>query len=221
MGRDLTKRYVDELLEVSGVKRSGINRIQEISRMSDSAFKELLRDIGSRATRHYQRNLSSIVQNLQKNKGQSKSYYFGSGVHLGEDRATRNLFVRKSSLYYDKIVLIDPLATSPFRERLYSSAFNKEVLVGGLESLHLLWPWFAERIVELVPSAHLDQATMNRIDELCKEDYHDPNWFQQALKNEQLKLEGEDLLDHVEGILAESLSADAQRSAGDLRQLAL
>jgi len=78
MDRDLTKRYVDEVLEVSGVKKKGADRIPEIYQMSDQEIKRLGDCCDAHVMDHYKKNFNSILRDLRGLKERPIAHYFGS-----------------------------------------------------------------------------------------------------------------------------------------------
>jgi len=206
MGRDLTKRYVDEVLEVSGVKRKGADRIREIIKMSGQEATRLLDDIASRAANHYSRNFRSILEDLQGMEGCLKAYYFGSQFPLELGHAPEDWFIRKSALYYNKIVTIEQLEPPDI---MWKPAKLKNVLVRNLLSLSILWPWIAEGIVEMIPSLFsMKHDLVDTIDRYGTEDFQDnKGWRRHALRHEDLQLEGEAYLRYLENNIREDYTS--------------
>jgi len=223
MGRDLTKRYVDEVLEVSGVKKKGIERIREISQMPDLEVRRLLDDLDDRGTKHYSKNLRSTLEDLRGLKGQPKAYHFGNYPPIQFDVATPDWFIRKSGLYYSKIVIEDPLERIVKDEKwVWTASATKRDLMARLELLSLLWPWIAEGIVEVIPPPTLIAGPSESIYEYGDEDFQDTEgWQAQTLKFEDMQLEGEALLRQVETFARQSFSQDYMTKTGSLKEFAL
>jgi len=222
MGRVLTKRYVDEVLEVSGVKRMGTERIQEISRASDEEVIGLLNDFAVRTENHYKKNLPSILEDLRALKGQPKAYYLGPGSVAKFNAENSNWFIRKSALYYNKIVVQDPLQELQTVKRELKPAAIKEDLMKELVSLSLLWPWIAEGIIEIIPSFFGIEGLAERIYRYSREDFQDTEgWLPQALKYEDLGLEGESYLREMENFMQKHVLPDPIEKMGGLRAAAL
>lgn len=221
MGRDSTKRYVDEVLEVSGVKKKGTERIREISQMSDQETSHLLDDIARRVKNHYNRNLQSILEDLRGIKGQPRAYYFGRGLPIEPNHATLDWFIRKSALYYNKIVLTDRLTLSCAVTWGLKPAIIKEELLAGLVVHYFLWPWIAEGIIEMTPPIQAIGDLGTSISRYADEDFQDAEgWQVEALRDEDGKLEGEATLRSFANEVQKMCLPDIIEKSG-LRTLAL
>jgi hypothetical protein len=221
MGRDATRRYVNEVLELSGVRSDGTDRVDKISELSDQGLIHLAEDISKRALDHYKKNLPSILHDLQKMK-KPKAYYLPAVGALAPRTEASDWFVRKCALYYNRIVVWDFLEESLFvrtATRMTTTAL-KWYLRDTLTSLSTLWPWFAEGFLEMVPRPSRLQPIADRIVSYADEDSQDSGWQQQALRYEDLQLEGEAYLRHMERA-AEIWPPDLVQEVGGLRPFAL
>jgi len=222
MGRDLTKRYVDEVLEVSGIRKKGAERIREISQMPDQEIRRLLEDIAGRASNHYKKNLPSIVGDLRGLTGQPKAYYFGPWTALRLDVETPDRFIRKSALYYNKIVIIDLTKQLLISRVGWKPIAIKNAISAWLESLYLLWPWIKEGIIEMIPSLDELEGLGDIIDRYAEEDFQDTGgWLPQVLRHEDYQLEGKSWLRCLESFLQERVSSDFIEKIGGLRAMVL
>ena len=222
MSKDLTKRYVDEMLEVSGVTKKGADRIQQLSKMSDTKIRSVIDDILKRAERHYEKNFHSILESLKYVKGQSRVYYFGRFTPVSTSAETSDWFIRKSALYYDRIILNDPIM--PFTSLMWDMKpiIYRTAFIEAIKSLSILRPWVAEEIIELL-SFSLPRlgGFGQKTAQIVEEDFKDRQWHMQALKDEDLHLEGETYLRHEMRFVRESSSSLYIRDMGGLRKAAL
>ena len=221
MAPDLTKRYVDEVLELSGVKKKGPERIREIYRMSDRQVELLVDDITNRAAKHYNKNLRSILQYLQEKEKGPKAYYVGlSPVDLDVGRSDQ--FIRKCCLYYSKIVTVDRLEELRELAPTYTPQSLKNNVATGLGSLALLWPWIEEGIVEIVPSTGIVGGLQEKVFYYAEEDHRDTGmWRSQVLRDEDLNLEGERLLKSYEDYIRERCSPRFLEKSGGIQAATL
>jgi hypothetical protein len=221
MSREFTKRYVDEVLEVSGIRRRGVDRIIEISKSSDQQIEALISDLVSRARTHYKKNLGSILQHLQTEEHKLNAYYQGfSPVNWSLENPDQ--FLRKTCLYYNKIVTLDRLEELESVRTTYTPNHLKACVSTTLGDFARIWPWIREGIVELIPSGGMSEDLQNRIWSYAEEDLQDARvWRPQVLRDEDRNLEGDALLRSMEGYLRKSVSSDFIMKTGGLEAAAV
>ena len=187
----LTKRYVDEILELSGVRQRGLARILELQRISDKEAANLARDIAQRTFGHYRKNTTSIVKDLRGSEKCLKACYVGWAETNPLGPQGPDPYVRKFALYFDVIVMQDLLEL--FLRQGTRLGMDRDVakrhLANSVSWLLTLSPWIEAGVVELVPAA-LHPTLSHRVIQYAEEDLKSADWRIQALKNEDLQLKG-------------------------------
>jgi hypothetical protein len=218
----LTARYVDEVLDVSGVKARGFNRIKEISHLAPEEGTKLVADVAQRVKRHYDRNLKPLVRDLRDTSRQHKAYYFGSPWPLPSATGKPDWFLRKSALYYNKVVIEDPLEECIYPQawKVAPAAFTAH-FIEGLAELHSHWPWIAEGIMELIPAPERLGFGANIHEYIAQDSKDTQGWGKQALWDEDLGLRGEAYLKLRGKLTGKSYSPEFLATHGGLRKQVL
>lgn len=232
MSKDLTRRYVEEIFDVTGLARRGMKRLDDIRNMSENEFNAFIEDIEAHFFGYYQRNLEKISGALRRYRRQSKAFYYGSAVPLvtprsiqgGRSIAPFGSFLRKAALYHDKIIVEDPFLGSLFYMDSYTTEGLKNNIVLEMAGLLTLQPWLEAGLVQPVPSLTImDESFRDRISGFADEDYDDEEWASSkgALKNEDIGLDGEDLIRTLEGLIKAAIDRSILDESGGVRAVAL
>ncbi|MEM2613665.1 MAG: hypothetical protein QXO15_05470 [Nitrososphaerota archaeon] len=227
MHESLTFKYVDEILEVAGLRRPKEikERLNEIIRMPISELNSLVDDLLERTRNYYGKNLEPILSKLANIKG-TKAYYYGAmtplncGVELPPD-----WFLRKASFYCDKIILENWLEPCLLIRENYTEKFDKD-LIRSLLDFAIYGLWMERGVVEILPHPLFIKGISNSaqlITKIADEDYgiesKDPK--SPYLKHEDINLEGEALIDAYIKYAAKLFSKDFIEKEGGLKKYVL
>jgi len=224
MAESATKRYFEEILEVTGVGKRGVERLEEIRNMPESELKSFAEGLQSRIQSHYQRNIVKIVESLRRYEEQPKAFYFGGfPIQTAVKEAPFDWFVRKTALYYGKVVIADSLEAASVLRDAFATEGLRIAITSDLASLLVLWPWAEAGLIEALPvvstwTKSLRQTVYN----LADEDLKDEEWASSdgALKDEDKGLEGEALIQDCERRVQNTMSQKRIDEGGGLRNSA-
>jgi len=227
MAEGATRRYFEEILEVTSVAKRGVERLGEIRRMPEAEFKSFIEDLWSRVRGHNERNFEQIIESLRRYEGQPKAFYFGAPfalTYLGEEGLV-DRFIKKATLYYGKVVVTDPvLEVLAARDFYTTEALRDSFVPASLASFATLRPWVEAGLVEVLPDAsRWDEALWETTSKLADEDYEDEGWASQkgALRDEDRGLEGEGLIEGYERLVQAITPQKVIDEKGGLRNCAL
>jgi hypothetical protein len=120
--------------------------------------------------------LSAELADL-RNEPHPKGFYFGAESPFVVDR-TPDDFVRKSALYYNKLILLDPFY--PLRDGLTPDAAKRD-LMRKLWIFWILRPWVSAGLIELLPYPHTVADLEQLVSRFADTDESDANWQALAL----------------------------------------
>jgi len=224
MAEGLTKRYFEEILEVTGVGNQGADRLDEISSMPESEFGNLVKDLWSRVRGHYEKNTGQVLKWLRKYAEQPKAFPFGRLAPISSIAGEpADWFVKKTALYYGKVVIEDPLEKTLGLRDSYTTEALRMQIVGDLANLAILYPWVETGLVWSLPSVTRWEPLRGTISKFADDDFKDDEWASSrgALRDEDRRLEGEALIQDYERYIRETTPQRFIDRVGGLGDFAL
>lgn len=172
MRESLTLKIVDEVLDVAGFRKSKDiqKRIDNIWGMPSNQLYELVDDLSDRINTYYKMNLALLCREMMKKEGM-KAYHYGSPTPMSyKQDFPVDWFLRKASLYYDKIVLEDPIAETISQRKGLEDVSTRGYLATYLSYFASHKPWMEGGVVEIIPSPMHIQGMGDVIDGISAED---------------------------------------------------
>jgi hypothetical protein len=173
MGAGDTTRYVDDVLELVGVKGKSHERVVRAFSVPDIEVYSMAEQIRDRTRQHHKESWARIREDVLHEK-QPKAFHFYSPktvyfLTTGTDR-----FLRRTALYFNKIVIENPLSTLTM-EGLTPYGL-RSLLRNYVDVLRCVEPWVAERVVELAPNYQQVESIAGLVDQCEETDSADADW---------------------------------------------
>jgi hypothetical protein len=173
MGTGDTTRYVDDILELVGVKGKSHERVVRALGVSDIEVYSMAEQIRDRTRQHHKESWARISESLLREK-QPKAFHFYSPKTAAVLLAGTDRFLRRAALYFNKIVVEDPLSTLTMGG-LTPWGLRRLLLV-YIDVLRCIEPWVAEEFVELAPNYQQVESMAALVDRFKEMDSADPDW---------------------------------------------
>lgn len=177
MGAGATTRYVDDVLELVGVKGKSHERVVRAVSVPDIEVYSMAEQIRDRTRQHHKESWARIRENLLQEK-QPKAFHFYSPKTAAVLTAGTDRFLRRAALYFNKIVIEDPLSTTTMGGL---TPYGLRSLLGTyIDVLRCIEPWVAEEFVELAPNYQQVESMAELVDRFEEMDGADPDWQKQV-----------------------------------------
>jgi hypothetical protein len=173
MGTGDTTRYVDDVLELVGVKGKSHERVVRALSVSDIEVCSMAEQIRDRTRQYHKKSWARVSEDLRHEK-QPKAFHFYSPKTALLLTTGTDQFLRRAALYFNKIVIEDPLSTLTI-EGFTPWGLRNSLLV-YMEVLRGIEPWVAEGLVELAPNYLQVESMAGLVDRFEEMDSADPDW---------------------------------------------
>jgi hypothetical protein len=173
MAKGDTTRYVDDILELVGVKGRTHEKVVRALSVSDIEVYSIAEQIRDRTRQHHRESWARISENLLQEK-QPKAFHFYSPKTAAFLLAGTDQFLRRAALYFNKMVIEDPLST--LTTGGLTSWGLRRLLLTYIDVLRCLEPWVAEGFLELAPNYQQVESMARLVDRFEEMDSADPDW---------------------------------------------
>jgi hypothetical protein len=173
MGSGDTTRYVDDVLELVGVKGKSHERLARAFSVPDIEVYSMAEQIRDRTRQHHRESWARVRGDVLEEK-QPKAFHFYSPKTVYFLTAGTDRFLRRAALYFNKIVIENPLSTLTM-EGLTPYGL-RSLLRNCVDVLRCVEPWVAEGVVELAPNYQQVESIAGLVDRCEEIDSADLDW---------------------------------------------
>jgi hypothetical protein len=172
-----TTRYVDDVLELVGVKGKSHERVVRAFSVPDIELYSMAEQIRDRTQQHHKESWARIREDILQEK-QPKAFHFYSPKTVYVLTTGTDRFLRRAALYFNKIVIENPLSTLTM-EGLTTYGL-RSLLRNCVDALRCVEPWVAEGVVELAPNYQQVESIAGLVDQCEEMDSAEPDWQKQV-----------------------------------------